>query len=79
MRNIPGAVVNAPVVAVPQDGPGAADLSVWDARKPNDIQNLGRFESIPECRAAKANLKLDSQQRAYCTVAPVNYPDLGLH
>jgi TonB family protein len=79
VRNIPGAIVNEPVMAIPQDGPGEADLSIWDAREPRAIQNLGRYPSIPECRKAKARLALDPQQRAYCTVAPVNYPDLGFH
>lgn len=79
VRNIPGAVVNEPIMAIPQDEPGEADLSVWDARKPKEIQNLGQYPSIPECRKAKAKLALDPQQRAHCTVAPVNYPDLGLH
>jgi len=79
VRNIPGAVVNEPVMAIPQDGPGEADLSIWDARKPKEIQNRGRYPSIPECRKAKARLALHPQQRAYCTVAPVNHPDLGLH
>jgi hypothetical protein len=79
VRNLPGAVVNEPIMAIPQDGPGEADLSVWDARKAKEIENLGRYPSIPECRKAKAKLTLDPQQRAYCTVAPVNDPDLGFH
>lgn len=77
--NIPGAVVNEPVMAIPQDGPGEADLSIWDQRNPKEIRMLGRYPSIPACRKAKAKLSLDWQQRAYCTVAPVNYPDLGIH
>ena len=76
---IPGAVVNEPAMAIPQDGPGEADLSMWDQRNPKEIRVLGRYPSIPECRKAKAKLTLDWQQRAYCTVAPVNYPDLGIH
>jgi hypothetical protein len=51
---------------------------VWTAGS-EDIPTLGRYESIPACRKAKAKLKLRRDQRAYCTVAPVNHPDLGLH
>ena len=79
VAHIPGAVVNEPIMAIPQDGPGEADLSIWDARKPKEIRNLGRYPSIPECRKAKARLGLDRQQRAYCTVAPVETPDWGIH
>lgn len=71
-------VVNEPVMAVPQDGPGEAELSVW-TQGSNVIPTLGRYESIPACRIAKARLKLRPDQRAYCTVAPVNWPDLGIH
>lgn len=72
------AFVREPIMAIPQDGPGEADLTVWDAPS-NSLTSLGRYPSIPECRKAKAQLGLLSDQRAYCTVAPVDPPDLGLH
>jgi hypothetical protein len=67
-----------PIMAIPQDGPGEADLSVWDPRSPKEIRNLGRFKSIPKCRAAKAKLKLAAGAKAYCTVAPENRPRLHI-
>lgn len=62
-----------PSVAIPQDGPGQADLSVWDGRS-NALTELGRYESIPACRKVKAQLRLRSDQRAWCTVAPQSHP-----
>ena len=63
-----------PSVAIPQDGPGEADLSVWTPGK-MELPTLGRFKSFPECRKAKAKLKLKSGQKAYCTVpAPKEGP-----
>ena len=67
-----------PSMAIPQDGPGPADLSVWTPGS-KDIPTLGRYESIPICREAKAKLKLKPGQKAYCTLAPPNEPDLGIH
>ncbi|MFL6844289.1 MAG: energy transducer TonB [Allosphingosinicella sp.] len=67
-----------PVVAVPQDGPGEAELSVWDART-NAIADLGLYESIPACRKVKAELKLRAEQRAWCTVAREVVPDFVRH
>lgn len=61
-------VVSPPIVAIPQDGPGEADLSVWDARS-GALTELGRYDSIPACREVKAQLRLRSDQRAWCTVA----------
>ena len=58
-----------PVMAIPQDGPGEADLSVWTPGK-MELPTLGRFKSFPECRKAKAKLKLKPGQKAYCTVPP---------
>jgi TonB family protein len=62
-------IVNPPSVAIPQDGPGEADLSLWDART-GALADLGRYESIPACRKVKAQLRLRPDQRAWCTVAP---------
>jgi TonB family protein len=62
-------MVNPPAVAIPQDGPGEADLSVWDGRT-GAVTGLGRYESIPACRKVKAQLRLRPDQRAWCTVAP---------
>jgi hypothetical protein len=67
-----------PVVALPQDGPGRAELSVWDARS-NALTDLGLYESIPACRKVKAQLRLRRDQRAWCTVAPEPQPHLGIH
>jgi TonB family protein len=58
-----------PAMAIPQDGPGEAGLSVWTPGK-MELPTLGRFKSFPECRKAKARLKLKSGQKAYCTVPP---------
>lgn len=66
-------LVHPPSVAIPQDGPGEADLSVWDARS-SALTELGRYESIPACRKVKAQLRLRSDQRAWCTVAPQSHP-----
>jgi TonB family protein len=65
-----------PIVALPQDGPGKAELSVWDART-NAFIDLGLYESIPDCRKVKAQLRLSSGQRAWCTVA--READPGIH
>jgi TonB family protein len=67
-----------PIVALPQNGPGRAELSVWDARS-NALTDLGLYESIPACRKVKAQLRLRPDQRAWCTVAPEAEPDLGIH
>jgi hypothetical protein len=61
-------IAHPPAVAIPQDGPGEADLSVWDSQN-DSIVNLGRYESIPACRKVKAQLRLRPDQRAWCTVA----------
>ena len=58
-----------PAIAIPQDGPGEADLSVWTPGRTN-IPTLGRFKSFPACRKAKAKLKLKPGQKAYCTATP---------
>ena len=58
-----------PAIAIPQDGPGEADLSVWTPGK-MELPTLGRFKSFPECRKAKAKLKLKPGQKAYCTATP---------
>ena len=60
-----------PIMAIRQDGPGEADLSVWTPGKMT-LPTLGRFKSFPECRKAKAKLKLKLKpgQKAYCTVPP---------
>lgn len=70
--------VNEPIMAIPQHGPGKADLSVWTPGR-DDIPTLGRYRSTAECNKAKASLKLRPDQRAYCTLAPDNPPDLRLH
>lgn len=67
-----------PIIAVPQNGPGEAELSVWDSPG-NRIVNIGRYESIPVCRIAKARLKLLADQKAYCTLAPGNHPGLDMN
>jgi TonB family protein len=66
-------VVNPPIMAIPQDGPGEADLSHWDSRT-GALADLGRYPSIPACRKVKDQLRLRSDQRAWCTVAPENAP-----
>ena len=67
---MPGPPIYAePIMAIPQDRQGKADLSVWTPGK-SDIPTLGRFRSFPECRKAKAKLKLKPGQKAYCTVPP---------
>jgi TonB family protein len=71
-------MVREPVIAVPQEGPGEAELSVWDSGT-DSIANLGKYDSIPECREAKARLELRPDQRAYCTLAPGNHPGLDLN
>jgi TonB family protein len=58
-----------PAMAISQDGPGEADLSVYTPGK-MELPTLGRFKSFPECRKAKARLKLKPGQKAYCTVPP---------
>ena len=68
-------IVNPPSIAIPQDGPGEADLSVWEAGR-NFVIELGRYESIPACRKVKAQLRLRSDQRAWCTVAEPSRPGL---
>lgn len=77
VTRIPG-FVPEPIMAIPQDGPGEAELSVWTPGSKH-IPTLGRFPSIPDCRRAKARLRLKGGQKAYCTLAPVIYPDLGIH
>jgi TonB family protein len=66
-------ILAAPIMAIPQDGPGEAELSVWT---PGSMQmpTLGRFESIPACRRAMVRLKLGGGQKAYCTIAPESRP-----
>ena len=67
---MPGPPIHAePIMAIPQDGPGEADLSVYTPGK-KTLPTLGRFKSFPECRKAKAKLKLKPGQKAYCTVPP---------
>ena len=67
---MPGPPIYAePIMAIPQVGPGEADLSVWTPGK-MELPTLGRFKSFPECRKAKAKLKLKPGQKAYCTVPP---------
>lgn len=67
-----------PIMAIPQDGPGEAELSVWTPGR-DEIPTLGKYQSIPHCRIAMARLELRPGQKAYCTLAPKNDPDLGLH
>lgn len=67
-----------PIMAIPQDGPGKADLSVWDGRT-REIRTLRRYRSIPVCRRAMAKLQLRAGQKAYCTVAPKKHRDWGIH
>ena len=70
MVRMPGPPIYAePIMAIPQDGPGEADLSVWTPGK-MELPTLGRFKSFSECRKAKAKLKLKNGQKAYCTVPP---------
>ena len=71
-------IVAEPIIAILQSGPGEAELSVWT---PGSMQmpTLGRFESIPDCRRAKARLRLSGGQKAYCTLAPVSDPGPRLH
>lgn len=76
MRSSP--IVNEPIMAIPQDGPGEAELSVWTPGS-REIPTLGRFESIPDCRRAKARLRLSGGQKAYCTLAPVGDSGPRLH
>ena len=67
-----------PIMAIPQDGPGKADLSVWDPRT-NAIRTLRRYRSIPVCQRAMAKLKLRPGQKAYCTIAPKRHLNLDIH
>lgn len=76
MRSSP--ILAEPIMAIPQDGPGEAELSVWTPGS-RAIPTLGRFESIPACRRAKAKVRLSGGQKAYCTLAPQNDPRLGIH
>lgn len=69
-------ILPAPIMAIPQTGPGEAELSVWTPGSAQ-IPTLGRFESIPACRRAMARLKLSGGQKAHCTIAPDNRPDPG--
>jgi TonB family protein len=70
--------MHEPIMAIPQEGPGPAELSVWTPGR-SEIPTLGKYDSIPECRTAKARLKLKPGQKAYCTLAPKRYRDWGIH
>jgi TonB family protein len=70
-------IAHEPIMAIPQDGPGEAELSVWTPGS-SRLPTLGRFRSIPDCRRAMIRLKLTGGQKAYCTIAPEN-PRPGLH
>jgi len=74
----PSPILPTPIMAIPQDGPGEAELSVWTPGSAR-IPTLGRFESIPACRRAMARLKLSGGQKAHCTIAPENHLGPGLH
>jgi TonB family protein len=71
-------ILAAPIMAIPQHGPGEAELSVWTPGSTR-IPTLGRFESIPDCRRAMARLKLSGGQKAYCTIAPENHSVPRVH
>lgn len=71
-------IVHEPIMAIPQSGPGEAELSVWTPGS-REIPTLGRYESIPACRRAMARLRLSGGQKAYCTLAPENGPGPRLH
>ena len=73
-----GPIAREPIIAIPQDGPGKADLSVWDPST-REIRTLDRYRSIPRCRKAMARLKLREGQKAYCTIAPKKQRDWGIH
>lgn len=64
-------ILQTPIMAIPQHGPGEAELSIW-TQGSSRIPTLGRFESIPACRRAMARLKLGPRQKAHCTIAPEN-------
>lgn len=76
MRSSP--LLSEPIMAIPQDGPGEAELSVWTSGS-KEIPTLGRFRSIPDCHRARARLRLAAGQKAYCTLAPVGDPGPRLH
>lgn len=71
-------IVHEPIMAIPQEGPGEAELSVWTPGS-RQIPTLGRFESIPACRRAMARLKLGAGQKAHCTIAPESHRGPRLH
>ena len=71
-------IPNEPIMAIPQRGPGPAELSVWTPGS-DRIPTLGKYKSIPACRKALAKLKLRPGQKAYCTLAPKKYRDWGIH
>jgi len=70
-------IIAAPIMAIPQSGPGEAELSVWTPGS-SRLPTLGRFQSIPACRRAMARLKLGAGQKAHCTIAPENHSGPGL-
>lgn len=71
-------IVREPIMAVPQDGAGEAELSVWTPGR-DEIPTLGRYQSIPHCRIAMARLELSPGQKAYCTLAPKDHPGPAVH